>query len=168
MVGVRAVVGMALALLALTGCGTDVSDTQFTVTVADAAPSSSVPVAVFDNRMGDTTDWARQHMGTTGPGKPYVTTVPTTMTRMIGDNSPPQTVIAGLYLPDHEKSGYYALDLTPVDGTTAEVNAPFVTYDFSWETKGTPRPTGPPLPIIVTYSEGDSGWLIDIQVPQPD
>ncbi len=167
MFGARTVAGLAVAVLALAGCGTVVYENEFTVTVSESSATAPVPVAIFDNRMGDTADWARQHLGTTSPDRPYVTTVSSNQTRMIGDNSPPQTVNVGLYLPQHEKTGYYALDLTPVADTSVTVDAPFVTYDYSWESKGTPRPTGPPLPVTVSFRDGGNGWLIDVQVPAP-
>ncbi|MFN8126552.1 MAG: hypothetical protein U0R64_08620 [Candidatus Nanopelagicales bacterium] len=163
----RTVLGTALAALVLAGCGTASYSNEFRVAVA-TAPSPEprpVPVAVFDTLMGDTADWARQHLGTSAPGQPYVTTVSTTATRWIGDNSLPTELRAGLYLPTYDKTGFYALDLKPVDATTTTIQAPYVTYDYSWETKGTPRPTGPPLPLTVTYAAGDSGWIIDISVP---
>lgn len=165
--GLRSLVGAAMAMLTLAACGTVVYGNEFTVSVTDASSPAPVRVAIFDNRMGDTADWARDHMGTTSPGQPYVTTVSANTTRMIGDNSLPQTVDVGLYLPEEDKTGYYALNLTPVADTTVEVKAPFVTYDDSWQYDGSPRPTGPPLPVTVSYREGDNGWLIDVRIPEP-
>ena len=67
MFGARTVAGLAVAVLALAGCGTVVYENEFTVTVSESSATAPVPVAIFDNRMGDTADWARQHMGTTSP-----------------------------------------------------------------------------------------------------
>ena len=135
--------------------------------VRSPSAPTPVPVAIFyDNPHGATRPTGPGSMGATVPDRPYVTTVSSNQTRMIGDNSPPQTVNVGLYLPQHEKTGYYALDLTPVADTSVTVDAPFVTYDYSWESKGNPRPTGPPLPVRCHFRDGGNGWLIDVRVPK--
>ena len=64
-------------------------------------------VSVFDNRMGDTQDWAEKNLGSRPPGSPYRATVFATDTKFVGDTSPPAEVRAGLYLPQFDDSGYY-------------------------------------------------------------
>lgn len=167
---IRTGIGAALAALALAGCGTATFDNQFAVTVADPSGrlgTDQVQVAVFDPMMGDTRDWARQHMGVATPTEPYRTSVFATDTKMIGDSSPPSRVVAGMFLPQYDPSGFYSITLQPVAGQTVDYEAPYVTYDYSWETTGKKRPTGPPLPMTITTSQDGDNWQFDIQVQIP-
>ncbi len=162
--------GALAAVLTLAGCGTATFDNEFAVTVADPSGrlgTDQVQVSVFDNTMGDTQDWAEKDLGIAAPGAPYRASVFATATKMIGDSSPPTDVRAGLYLPQFDDTGYYAIQLQPVAGETVTVAAPYVTYDYSWETSGKKRPTKDPLPLTITAGQGDKGWQLAVEVQIP-
>lgn len=167
---IAAGIGAVVALVSLAGCGTATFDNQVIVSVDDPSGrlgTDQVKVAVFDPMMGDTKDWAQQRMGIAAPGAPYRTSVFATDTKFVGDNSPPRSVRLGLYLPQYDDTGYYAISLEPVDGSIVDVAAPYVTYDYSWETTGKKRPTGPPLPLTITTGQDGSNWLLGVVVQIP-
>ncbi len=171
---IRKTIGAALGALAavvvLAGCGTATFDNQVIVTVSDPSGrlgSDQVQVAVFDPMMGDTADWAEQHLGVAAPGAPYRTSVFATDTKMVGDTSPPKSVVLGMYLPQFDDTGFYSISLNPVAGQTLDYEAPYVTYDYSWETTGAKRPTGPPLPMAITTGQDGDNWQFQIEVQIP-
>lgn len=167
---IAAGVGALVALLGLAGCGTATFDNEVAVTVNDPSGrlgTDQVKVSVFDPLMGDTRDWAQEQMGVAAPGAPYRNELFATDTKFVGDSSPPRSVRLGMYLPQYDDSGFYSISFEPVAGQTIDLDAPYVTYDYSWETTGKKRPTGPPLPLTITAGQDGSNWLLDIQVQIP-
>lgn len=114
--------------------------------------------------MGTSAEWAEKSMGTSAPGQPYVNTVSTTATKMIGDNSPAPTVRAGLAVPAVTDKGYFALNLMPVNGQSATVTAPFVGY-YAYS----PQKDGPIDPLVVSIRSTVNGanWMIELSVMLP-
>lgn len=114
--------------------------------------------------MGTSAEWAEKSMGTSAPGQPYVNTVSTTATKMIGDNSPAPTVRAGLAVPAVTEKGYFALNLMPVSGQSATVTAPFVGY-YAYS----PQKDGPidPLMVSVRSTADGANWMLELSVMLP-
>ena len=52
-------------------------------------------------------------------------------------------------------------------GETLDYQAPYVTYDYSWETTGKKRPAKPPLPMTITAGQGENGWQLAVEVQVP-
>ena len=166
----RWVPALGALLLLLAGCGTVSFTNRVAVSVADSSRQwgdEPLAVSVFDPLMGDTRDWARESLGTTAPGEPYRRDLPDTGTRWVGDSSPPRTVQVGIYLPEVDRTGYYAVTVEPVSGQTRSYDATYVSYDYSWETTTGRRPTGPPLPLTVTSLDNGNGWDLQLAVALP-
>ncbi len=145
------------ALGLLSGCGTK----SFTNSVAVLVPAPQ-QVSVFDQQMGESAEWASQWLGPAAPGAPYTRDVPALDTKLIGDDSPPASIRAGVYLPDLTDDGYFSfVDNAAVAGTT-EQDLPFV----PWYSE-TPVPARDPLPVTVEVVPGPNGWLVNITVANP-
>ena len=141
----------------LSGCGTK----SFTNSVA-VLVSAPQQVSVFDQQMGESAEWASQWLGPAAPGAPYTRDVPALDTKLIGDDSPPASIRAGVYLPDLTDDGYFSfVDNAAVAGTT-EQDLPFV----PWYSE-TPVPARDPLPVTVEVVPGPNGWLVNITVANP-
>lgn len=145
---------MIVVALALAGCGTK----SFSNAVAVNTPTRE-QVSVFDQQMGESAEWASQWLGYAAPGAPYTRQVPITDTKMIGDDSPPATVRAGVYLPDRTDQGYYSLIINDPTGGVRDLQLPFV----AWYSE-TPVAAQPPLPASVELLPGPNGWLVNITV----
>ena len=117
--------------LTTTSCGTALATNAFSVTINDPGDrlgSGAIQVSVFDSQMGQSAEWAAKSMGTTSAGRPYTTSFKTATTKTVGDSSPAQQVDAGLAIPQYQPKGFFNIHVTPVDGKTLEVDAPFVGY----------------------------------------
>lgn len=148
-------VGVVLAVVvALAGCGTK----SFSNAVAVLTPTRQ-QVSVFDQQMGDSSEWASQWLGYSEPGTPYTREIPTTDTKLIGDGSPPASVRAGIYLPDRTQTGYYSLIVNDAVAGVSEVEVPFV----AWYSPD-PVPAQPALPVRLELAPGPNGWLVNITV----
>ena len=147
---------MVAVVVALTGCGTK----SFSNAVAVITPTRQ-QVSVFDQQMGDSSDWASQWLGYSEPGAPYTREVPTTDTKLIGDGSPPTSLRAGIYLPDRTDTGYYSLMLNDAVAGVSDVELPFVAW-YSPE----PVPAQSPLPVRLELAAGPNGWLVNITVKE--
>lgn len=153
----RRLFAVLAAAVALAGCGTVVFTNSFSVSVTSAA-GTEVEVSVFDPYVGDTRDWAERSLGTATEGQPYTQDLNTTGTKVIGDNSPPTRVTAGLYLPQINDSGYFAIAFDPVPGESVDYAAGFVPFSEG---------QADPLPLILTAVTTDNGWDVDIEVLVP-
>lgn len=157
---------MTAAAILLTGCGTTVVENEFAVTVDDPSArlgTGPVEISVFDSLMGSSDEWSRKTMGTATGTVPYTTTIASTTTKMIGDGSPVKTITAGLAIPALQPKGYFALDLTPIEGETTTISAPFVGYYDYDPSSGAVAP----LPLQITSTANGNSWLIKIRVSIP-
>lgn len=150
----RPIAIMVAVLVALTGCGTKTFSNA--VAVITATPQQ---VSVFDQQMGESAEWASQWMGESAPGAPYTREVPVTDTKFIGDDSPPASVRAGIYLPDRTDTGYYSLIVNDAVAGVSDVEVPFV----AWYSPN-PVPAQPALPVRLELSAGPNGWLVNVTV----
>lgn len=152
----RPIAVMLAVVFALTGCGTKSFSNAFAVITPTPAQ-----VSVFDQQMGDSSDWAAQWLGNSEPGAPYTREVPATDTKFVGDDSPPASLRAGIYLPDRTDTGYYSLIINDAVAGVSEVEVPFV----AWYSPD-PVPAQPPLPVRLELAAGPNGWLVNITVKE--
>jgi hypothetical protein len=154
-------------VLTSTACGTVVFDHTVEVRVSDPAGrlgSTAVEVSVFDNQMGQSSDWARRTMGTAGPEAPHVGHVSSTAARMIFDDSLPDRLTVSLAVPAYEPDGYFVLQLAPPPVEPQPMAAPFVPYGASFAEGGSARM---PLPLRVQSERADRGWKVRITIDVP-
>lgn len=164
--GVAAAIGATVMAVALTGCGTSLITNNFSLSVVEPSGRApeSVQVSIFDSAMGQSAEWAAKSIGTATPNSPYTTSFTSTATKFAGDNSPSKRIVAGIALPQIVPQGYFALTITPVDGATTTINAPFIGYYDNNATKdGTPEP----LPLEVTSNASDQTWTLTIKATVP-
>lgn len=153
----RGLVVIMCAVGLLSGCGTKSFSNSVAVVVS--APQQ---VSVFDQQMGESAQWASQWLGPAAPGAPYTRDVPALDTKFVGDDSPPASIRAGVYLPDLTDEGYFSfVDNDAVAGTSTQA-LPFI----PWYSE-TPVPARDPLPVTVEVLPGSNGWLVNITVPDP-
>ena len=97
--------------LAMAGCGTGVYHNKIEVTINDPSKRlgpEPIEVSVFHKNEGDSEEWARKTMGSTGAGKTYSAEVSATDVKSVCyDRTPPTSIGAGLFLPAFEKNGYF-------------------------------------------------------------
>jgi hypothetical protein len=146
---VGAIAALAFVGAALAGCGTDAVANEVLVFVdrtSGAVGPGPLEAGVFDTLMGGSSEYAATFRGTTTDADPYVGRVATTVTRMIGDDRPPERLDLGVWIPAIADGGYYAVSIGPTTGTHDVVEAPFIP-DFT-------RPSGavpvPPLRFLVS------------------
>ena len=157
--------GASLVTSFLTGCGTVLVTNNFAVSFD--GQSGPVKVSVFDPSMGASAEWAAKTMGEALPAQPYQTSFKTTATRFVGDNSPSDSVSAGLYVPDISKAGYWALTIRPVDGQRSTVTAPFVRYWASSPSPSKGSSTTSALTVVVSARRSDLTWDLSLVVLPP-
>ncbi len=162
---IRAAVALVLAVLAVAACGTESVANEVLVSVdrtSGAAGSGPLEVGVFDTLMGGSSEYAAKFKGTTTESDPYVGRVATTVTRMIGDDRPPERLDLGVWIPAIADGGYYAVSIGPTTGTHDVLMAPFIP-DYT-------RPSGsapvPPLRFLVTREAAGKALKVTL-VAQP-
>lgn len=165
--GCVAAVGLSALALTTASCGTALINNEFSATVVDPSrrlPAGPVEISIFDSSMGQSDEWARKSMGTTSPGNPYTTSFKTTTTKFIGDNGPSQQVTAGVAIPAYQAKGFFQFQLTPADGQTVTLQAPFIGYyDYNAATDGPVKP----LPMTITAKSGDLSWQLSVVIAVP-
>ena len=98
------------------------------------------------------------------PRQPYTTSFKSTATKFVGDGSPSQQVRAGVSIPQYQSKGYFALQLSPVDGQSITLQAPFIGYyDYSAASDGAVKP----LPMTVTAKSADQAWQLTVVITIP-
>lgn len=155
----------ALASVVLAACGTSAVANQVVVSVdrtSGAVGAGPLDVGVFDTLMGGSSEYAAKFRGTTTEERPYVGTVATTVTRMIGDDSPPERLDLGVWIPAIADGGYYAVSVGPTTGDHDVVTAPFIP-DF---TRPSGAPAAPPLRFLVTRERMGNALKVTL-VAQP-
>ena len=155
-------VACAASAIALAGCGTKAVANEVLVSVdrsSGAVGPGPVEVAVFDTTMGRSSEYGAQWMGTTTETAPYRGTVSTTVTRMIGDSSPPERLDLGLVVPAIAPRGFFAVSVTPETGPGAEIEAPFVP-DFAYD-EAADGPVAPLRVSIAREAVGDT-WRVTL------
>ena len=153
--------------LGTTSCGTVLITNEFSASIADPGrrlPGGPTEISIFDSAMGQCADWAQTSMGSTSLGQPYTTSFKSTATKFVGDGSPSQQVRAGVSIPQYQSKGYFALQLSPVDGQSITLQAPFIGYyDYSAASDGAVKP----LPMTVTAKSADQAWQLTVVITIP-
>lgn len=162
---VGGIAAFALVGAVLAACGTEAVPNEVLVYVdrtSGAVGSGPLEVGVFDTLMGGSSEYAAKFAGTATESEPYVGRVATTVTRMIGDDRPPERLDLGVWIPAIADGGYYAVSIGPTTGTHDVVMAPFIP-DFT-------RPSGsaevPPLRFLVTREAAGKALEVTL-VAQP-
>lgn len=143
---------------ATTGCGTVVQAENYSATIAGATQPQQI--SIFDSSMGQSAEWAAKTLGTATSTAAYTATIHSTATKIVGDNSPPDQVEAGIALPQRTHNGYYALSVSPHDGQTTIVTAPFVAYYLQPDHS---TPAGPLSVRVIAHQNGPN-WKLDLEV----
>lgn len=161
----RAGLALATAVIA-SACGTMLFEHRVDVSVRDASGhllDRPVDVSIFDDTMGSSDEWARKTAGPSTAAAAYVGRITSTATRTIFDSSLPESLRAGLAIPEYSTVGYFALQLQPQPGAEQTIELPFVLYDRD----ARPDPPVPPLPARVTATAMEKGWLVRLAVTLP-
>ncbi|MGB3676684.1 MAG: hypothetical protein WA988_19815 [Candidatus Nanopelagicales bacterium] len=165
-VALLAAVSATVIAVVLSSCGTALTTNNFSVTVIDVTTGepATTQVSVFDSQMGSSAEWAAKSVGTATATVPYTTSFQTTATKVIGDSGPGTQVRAGIAFPLTIPKGYFALTLTPVDGQTTTVNAPFVGYyDYDPEVDGSVAP----ISLEIASRSADHTWTLSVRAAIP-
>jgi hypothetical protein len=161
--GLLAVV-LGIAAVALAGCGTKVVSNEVLVSVdrsTDAVGPGPIDVAVFDSTMGSSSEYGARWLGTTTETEPYRADVRTTVTRLIGDGSPPERLDLGLVVPALAPRGYFAVSVTDQTAAAGGVAAPFVPDHAAAEAGDGPVA---PLAVAITREAVGDAWRVTLLV----
>jgi hypothetical protein len=162
----RSCLPVMLLTLAIAGCGTGVYNNKIEVTINDPSKRlgpEPIEVSVFHKNYGDSEEWARKTIGTTGAGTTYSAEVSETDVKMIYDRTPPTSIGAGVFLPAFEKNGYFVLEVRPVAG--AEQSTLMNYRSFLVPTAEEYKIQ--PLPARLTSTGSSKGWTIKMIVDVP-
>ena len=118
---------------------------------------------MFDSMMGSSDEWARRTAGPSTASSPYLGRVSATATRTVLDSSLPDTIHAGLAIPEFSTTGFFALQLRPQPGAEQTVELPFASYNPDVPL---PNPV-PPLSARMTAEALEKGWSIRLTVTMP-
>ncbi len=155
----------SLAIVVIAACGTSAVSNEVRVSVdrsSGAVDAGPLEVGVFDTLMGGSSEYAAQFRGTSTEAEPYVGRVATTVTRMIADDSPPERLDLGVWIPAIADKGYYAVSVGPTTGDHDVVMAPFIP-DF---TRPSGAPAVSPLRFLVTRERAGNALKVTL-VAQP-